>query len=663
MPTYTGTSGADVFSAPDNQDWIITGLGGADILAGAGGNDSISGDVGNDTLSGGDGNDSFLIGAGHGFDSIDGGLGYDVLKALTDNVTMGISSLSGIEEITANGFSGVTVSGDASDNVFDFSTVLLTGIGQILGGSGNDTIIGNALAANVINGGSGNDIMVGGAADDIFYVSKNAGFDSFDGGLGNDAIIAAEEGTKISFGAITNVETISGAAFFSTQIIGTSADDLMDFSAITLQNIADIDGGDGNDTMKGNAGDNILSGGDGDDIIDGGAGNDTLAGGKGHDVLNGGAGDDSFMISGGADIYKGGSGYDALYATQNGATLQLDKGLLSGIEEISANGFFGVTISAANAAGSTIDLRRIFVADDDFASINGGNGADTIFGSKTYDYIFAGLGDDIVNGFLGDDELHGGGGLDNLMGGNGYDVLFGDAGNDILNGGAQDDILWGGAGDDMFIAGANSGYDEYHGESGIDTLVAEVGQKIIRATKIDGIETVAWDGSRLATIQGGFGGEIFDFTSVNLVGISGIKGGDGNDIIHGSSLGDVLNGEVGVDTLSGGLGDDIVTGDADFDFLTGGLGNDVFRDTAVGLNGDTITDFTAGDAIQIINAKDFTKVVLRYTDDGSGLAGTLHVDGVGGLAGGGIDIHLIGAYANTTFQVTSDGANGALILI
>lgn len=663
MPTYTGTSGADTFAAPDNQDWIVAGLGGADVLSGAGGNDSISGDAGNDTLSGGDGNDSFLIGTGHGFDSIDGGIGYDAIKALTDNVTIGIKMLSGIEEISANGYVGVTISGDSSDNVFDFTNVVLTGIGQILGGGGNDTIIGNALVANVINGGTGNDIMVGGAADDIFYVSKNAGFDSFDGGLGNDMIVAAEEGARISFGAITNVETISGAAFFSTQIIGTSADDLMDFSTITLQNIADIDGGDGNDTMKGNAGDNVLSGGDGDDIIDGGAGNDTLAGGKGSDVLNGGAGDDSFMISGGPDVYKGGSGYDVLYAAQNGATLQVDKGLLNGIEEISANGFVAMTISAANAAGSTIDLRRIFIADDDIAAIKGGNGADTIFGSLTYDYIFAGLGDDTVNGFLGDDEIHGGGGHDTIMGGNGYDVIFGDAGNDILNGGAQDDILWGGSGDDMFIAGANSGFDEYHGENGIDTLVAEAGQKLIRATKIDGIETISWDGSRLVTIQGGFGDEFFDFATVTLVGVSAIKGGFGNDIIHGSSLGDVINGEVGVDTLSGGLGDDTITGDADFDFLTGGLGNDIFRDTAVSLNGDTITDFTAGDAIQIINAKDFSKVVLSYTDDGSGLAGTLHVDGVGGLAGGGIDIHLIGAYANATFQVTSDGANGALILI
>lgn len=663
MPTYTGTKTADNYVAPDNQDWTIIGLGGPDILSGAGGNDTITGGAANDTLSGGDGDDIFLITTANGFDSFDGGLGYDAIKALTDNVKIGISSISGIEEISANGFVGVTISGDANDNVLDFSNVTLSGIGLIFGGNGNDTIIGNALSANLIDGGAGDDTLVGGAADDIFYISQNSGFDSFDGGLGNDMILAAAENARISFGAITNVETISGAAFFNTQIIGTAGDDLMDFRALTLQNIANIDGGDGNDSMIGNAGDNTLSGGDGDDFIDGGIGNDTLDGGKGHDILSGGAGNDNFNISGGADIYKGGTGYDTLYATHNGTSLQLDQGLLSSIEEISANGFFGMTIGAANAAGSRIDLRRVYITDDDIASINGSNGADTILGSRTYDYIFAGGGDDTVNGFMGDDEVHGGGGNDTIMDSGGYDVLYGDGGNDILNGGALDDILWGGAGDDTLIASLNGGYDEFHGEAGIDILVAEEGQKNIKASKIDGIETISWDGTRLATIQGGFGNEYFDFTSVNMIGIAGIKGGFGNDTVLGSGLADVINGEIGADTLFGGLGDDILTGSTDFDFLTGGAGNDIFQDKAADLNGDTITDFTIGDAIQIINAKDFTKVVLSYTDDGTGLAGTLHVGGVGGLIGPGIDIHLQGSFTTASFQVASDGANGALILI
>ena len=38
------------------------------------------------------------------------------------------------------------------------------------------------------------------------------------------------------------------------------------------------------------------------------------------------------------------------------------------------------------------------------------------------------------------------------------------------------------------------------------------------------------------------------------------------------------------------------------DSLTGGAATDTFRDTAAGLNGNTITDFAAGDRIVITDA-------------------------------------------------------------
>ncbi len=663
MPTLSGTKSADILLAPDGQDWTLLGMGGADIITGSTGNDTIDGGVGNDTLNGGDGNDAFLIGTGYGFDSFDGGIGYDILKALTDNVNIGISSLANVEEISADGHIGVTISGDTSDNIFDFSNVILTGIGLISGGGGNDAIIGNALTANTIDGGVGNDILVGGAGDDVFQVGANAGLDSFDGGVGFDTIIASANGAKISAASLLNIEAISGGSFFNVQILGTANDDVLDFKKFTLTNIANIDGGAGNDTITGSIGDDIISGGDDDDILNGGAGNDILAGGKGHDILSGGAGDDGFYVSSGADIYKGGSGYDVIYANQNGANLQLDAGLLNSIEEISANGFLGMTISAANSAGSTIDLRRIFITDDDITGIYGGNGDDTIFGSFTYDYIYGGLGNDKLDGYNGDDELHGGGGADMLTGGAGYDTLYGDAGDDILNGGAQDDVLFGGAGDDTLMATIAGGYDEYHGENGYDVIVAESGLKNINIARFYGVEEISWDGTSLATVKGTLGDDIFDFTGVTLTGIGGIDMQSGNDSVIGSIQDDVIDGNIGNDIIDGGAGNDILTGGADIDILTGGAGNDVFKDKAANLNGDTITDFTLGDAIQIINAKDFTKVALTYTDDGTGLAGTLHVSGVGGLSGAGVDIHLQGSFTTSSFHVMGDGGAGALILL
>jgi len=70
-------------------------------------------------------------------------------------------------------------------------------------------------------------------------------------------------------------------------------------------------------------------------------------------------------------------------------------------------------------------------------------------------------------------------------------------------------------------------------------------------------------------------------------------GGSGADTIIGNSANNYLIGNAGNDTLSGGGGSDT---------LTGGSGNDTFIDTAGELNGDTITDFSAGDKIVFSDA-------------------------------------------------------------
>jgi hypothetical protein len=61
-------------------------------------------------------------------------------------------------------------------------------------------------------------------------------------------------------------------------------------------------------------------------------------------------------------------------------------------------------------------------------------------------------------------------------------------------------------------------------------------------------------------------------------------GGNGNDTIIGNSANNVISGHLGADTL------------------TGGAGNDTFLDTMAGHNGDTITDFSAGDSIVFSDA-------------------------------------------------------------
>ena len=107
--------------------------------------------------------------------------------------------------------------------------------------------------------------------------------------------------------------------------------------------------------------------------------------------------------------------------------------------------------------------------------IFGGDGNDTITGSRLPDRIFGGAGDDLIVGFAGADEIHGGPGNDTLDGGYGRDSLFGDDGNDTLIGGPGDDRLFGGPGDDTFRnfeapeERLGSGRDVLDGGGGNDT--------------------------------------------------------------------------------------------------------------------------------------------------------------------------------------------------
>jgi VCBS repeat-containing protein len=78
-------------------------------------------------------------------------------------------------------------------------------------------------------------------------------------------------------------------------------------------------GGNGNDTLAGGAGADLLFGQNGNDTLTGGDGYDLLCGGNGNDTLSGGGGDDSLggaigndQLTGGpgADRFSGGSGTD-----------------------------------------------------------------------------------------------------------------------------------------------------------------------------------------------------------------------------------------------------------------------------------------------------------------------------------------------------------------
>ena len=146
------------------------------LLDGGADNDSLSGAGGNDLLLGGTGNDT-LLGEG-GDDILDGGPGAD--------------DLNGNGELTADlGFdiadygdrvAGVTVTLDGlrNDGEPGEGDLLTVEMDDVNGGSGADTIVGDAKQ-NLLIGNDGPDTLTGGGESDVL-----------DGGNGNDTILARD---------------------------------------------------------------------------------------------------------------------------------------------------------------------------------------------------------------------------------------------------------------------------------------------------------------------------------------------------------------------------------------------------------------------------------------------------------------------------------------
>jgi Ca2+-binding RTX toxin-like protein len=262
-------------------------------------------------------------------------------------------------------------------------------------------------------------------------------------------------------------------------------------------------------------------------------------------VVNAGDGDDSVDVS--ATITRP--------ATLNGGT---------GADTLFGGGGNDSINTGADAIGDYADGRG---GND---TINGGLGDDVIFGSAGNDVINAGDGVNVAYGGDGNDSITGGSDADYLVGGNGKDTINGLDGDDTIFGGGGDkpdkapDSIDGGAGDD-YLTGGN-GSDTINGESGNDTIEGGLGNDSI----LGGAETDP--GGGLTDDDVAYGG----------AGNDTINGGWGNDAIFGESGNDLLIGGEGQNTLSGGYGRDRMIG---FGTTAAGTGSasdpqnfDIFKD-------------------------------------------------------------------------------------
>jgi Ca2+-binding RTX toxin-like protein len=367
------------------------------------------------------------------------------------------------------------------------------------------------------------------------------------------------------------------------------------------------------------------------------------------------------------------------------------------VDEASGTARFTVSRSRTAAASTTVDFassdRRVLNIDS-AATVDGGDGNDTIYASNKGDNLFGGAGNDIVyggrlddwllggdgndllfaagpaggalggdgnylNGGAGDDVVTGAEGSDWLEGGDGNDTLVGGAGDDILAGGAGVDSAWGGEGADYYLFRRGDGADT--AEDGLGDIGTADSLMALIAAKNAGSVARDWAGADVYSEQGAryTGNDRVVFgAGIGLADIqlkrSGTQGAPGMDLIvvvtqNGAVTGDQLTLKGWFDSFKRVEWLEFADGQAvrigDFSsFVTGTPGNDVFygtngNDFVVGGEGNDFFSLAGGNDVGIggagedeIGGDDGNDILIGGSDNDLILGGDGH-DVLSGDAG------------------------------
>ncbi|XVV12463.1 calcium-binding protein [Actinoplanes sp. CA-131856] len=180
--TIVGGNGNDALSGGNGDD-ILDGAAGADRLYGSNGDDVLGGQAGGDVEDGGNGDDIFLqllqYAPGTDADVLIGGAGEDAVDYSIDYRTKGIRA-------DADGVKGDDGAAGEKDTISGT-------IEAILGGAGNDVLVGTART-DFLLGGPGNDVIGAGAGND--YLAGESGVDTLNGAAGTDFCSQDYDGDK-----------------------------------------------------------------------------------------------------------------------------------------------------------------------------------------------------------------------------------------------------------------------------------------------------------------------------------------------------------------------------------------------------------------------------------------------------------------------------------
>ena len=528
--TIDGPNGSNIFDfSGSTEDSSIWGRLGDDTLVGGSGNDFLHG-RGND--------DTFLVHDGFGTDTIQGG------EAGTDYDRIDLSALSTSATLVFSANEAGTISsGTASAQFTQIEEITLTEQAdsidlsavtsaiRVNAGGGNDTFFA----------GGGSETLDGGAGDDFFEIEHVDGFASIIGGAGQDTL----DGDDAQF-LVTFSGDASGSFSFGS---GTATGSFSGIEGIAGSGLGDV-----LDGRLSNTGLYIDAGG-GADTVFGGAGDDTLIGGTGADTLSGGDGSDRFVVSEAfnGDVITGGEGgtdNDTLDMTgyTGGATLTLN-GFESGTVSGGGNTLTFSEIESVDFVNS-IQQNRVFVED-------GASGVTVNLtpGSNNYEVSFRG-GSSTINGYTSYVYVY-----ETDFGTHTYTATTDPADlTDIFFDARTTEI-------DISFSG-NTGT----ASSGANTLTFAYVDRFFLTDFNDTIDASSVT-EQIDQIDGNAGDDlIISSQTVNVAW--GISGGDGNDTIVGSNLGDAVYAGDDNDSVDGGSGNDTVLGQNGNDTLRGGTGND-----------------------------------------------------------------------------------------
>jgi Ca2+-binding RTX toxin-like protein len=440
--TINGGNGADQ----------LIGNNGDNVLNGEGGNDFADGNIGADTIDLGAGNDVDQWDPGDGSDLVEGQGGNDVLDfngsnagenidvsangprvRLFRNIASITQDFDGIERVdirTLGSADNVSV-GDLTGTALKTVNVDLAGFGgqgdaaadtvTAIGTEDADAITASSPAGGVTVGGLAVQTHVtGGEAADSVNIDARGGDDTITGNVGLEGPVAVNAigGTGADsavYNGTNQADTIGVAplpdkvaVFTGTSLFGAAtetlavqalggADAIVGQNGLLSPTAITLDGGAGDDNVRGTNFPELLLGGSGNDVVDGNIGADTAQLGTGADRFQWDPGDGSDVIEGegGSDVldFNGSNIGENIDVSANGSRGRVTRNVaavtqdfdgiegvdiatLGGADNVTVNDMTGTAVKTADVNLAGFDGQGDSAADS--VIVNGTDGSDSV---------------------------------------------------------------------------------------------------------------------------------------------------------------------------------------------------------------------------------------------------------------------------------------------